>query len=236
MVLKQASQSWTIHFDEVIRGYDFIKNPCVYKKVSGSSVAFLVFYVNNILLIEIDVKMLKDTKAWLSTQLSMKDLGEASYILGIKIFRDGSKRMLGMTQNSYVEKVLKKFEMEYSKREFLPMRHGVKFSKKQSPKTDKEFKRMLDVSYASVIGNTQEAHWTAVKTILKYLRRTKDMFLVYGDGELILEGYSDASFWSDDDDAKSQSRFVFKLNVCVWWLGRVSSRIPQLIPPQKLNT
>ncbi|KAL0400358.1 UNVERIFIED_CONTAM: Retrovirus-related Pol polyprotein from transposon TNT 1-94 [Sesamum radiatum] len=63
-----------------------------------------------------------------------------------------------------------------------------------------------------------EAHWSAVKSILKYLKRTKDMFLIYGSGELILEGYSDASFQSDDDDAKSQLGFVFKLNggVVVW--------------------
>ncbi|KAL0313450.1 UNVERIFIED_CONTAM: Retrovirus-related Pol polyprotein from transposon TNT 1-94 [Sesamum radiatum] len=44
------------------------------------------------------------------------------------------------------------------------------------------------------------------------------MFLIYGGGELILEGYSDASFLADDDDAKSQSDFVFKLNggVVAW--------------------
>ncbi|KAL0308172.1 UNVERIFIED_CONTAM: Retrovirus-related Pol polyprotein from transposon TNT 1-94 [Sesamum calycinum] len=128
--LKQASQSWNIRFDEVIRGYDFVKNdfdPCVYKMVSGSSVVFLVLYVDDILLIANDIKMLMDTKAWLSTQLSMKDLGEASYILGIKIFRDRSKRILGITQNSYVEKVLERFKMEHSVRGFLPMRHGVKF-------------------------------------------------------------------------------------------------------------
>ncbi|KAL0457788.1 UNVERIFIED_CONTAM: Retrovirus-related Pol polyprotein from transposon TNT 1-94 [Sesamum latifolium] len=58
----------------------------------------------------------------------------------------------------------------------------------------------------------REAHWSAVKSILKYLKRTKDMFLIYGGGELILEGYSDASFQSDDDDAKFQSGFVFKFN------------------------
>ncbi|KAL0283240.1 UNVERIFIED_CONTAM: Retrovirus-related Pol polyprotein from transposon TNT 1-94 [Sesamum angustifolium] len=173
----------------------------------------------------------------------MKDLGEASYILGIKIFRDRSKRILGMTQNSYVEKVLKRFKMEHSKRGFLPMRHGVKLSKKQSSKTDEELKRMLDIPYALAICSIQytvqctrpdigyalsvtsryqacagEAHWTAVKTILKYLRRTKDVFLVYGCGELILEGFSDASFQSDDDDVKSQSGFVFKRNggVVAW--------------------
>ncbi|KAL2240722.1 UNVERIFIED_CONTAM: Retrovirus-related Pol polyprotein from transposon TNT 1-94 [Sesamum indicum] len=87
---KQASLNWNIRFDEVICGYDFIKNdfdPFVYKKVSGSSVAFLVLYVGDILLIGNDVKMLGDTKAWLCTQFSMKDLGEASYILGITITR-----------------------------------------------------------------------------------------------------------------------------------------------------
>ncbi|KAK4403150.1 hypothetical protein Sango_1055700 [Sesamum angolense] len=70
------------------KGYDFVKNdfnPCIYKKISGSSIAFLVLCVDDILLIYNDVKMLGDTEAWLSTQFSMKDLGEASYILGIKV-------------------------------------------------------------------------------------------------------------------------------------------------------
>ncbi|KAL0361630.1 UNVERIFIED_CONTAM: Retrovirus-related Pol polyprotein from transposon TNT 1-94 [Sesamum radiatum] len=75
--LKQASHSWNTHFDEVIRGYDFIKNdydPCVYKKISGSSIAYFVLYDDDILLIGDDVKMLGDIKAWLSTQFSMKDM------------------------------------------------------------------------------------------------------------------------------------------------------------------
>ncbi|KAL0413062.1 UNVERIFIED_CONTAM: Retrovirus-related Pol polyprotein from transposon TNT 1-94 [Sesamum radiatum] len=158
--LKQAFRSWNIRFDEVIRGYDFIKNdfdPCVYKKVSGSSVAFLVLYVDEILLIGNDVKMLCGTKAWLSTQFSMKDLGEASYILGIKIIWDRSKRMLRMTQTSYVEKVLNRFKMKNSKQGFLPMRHGVKLSKKQSPKTDEELRKMFDIPYALAVGSIQYA-------------------------------------------------------------------------------
>ncbi|KAL0345613.1 UNVERIFIED_CONTAM: Retrovirus-related Pol polyprotein from transposon RE2 [Sesamum radiatum] len=196
--LKQTSRSWNIRFDEVIRDYDFVKNdfdPCVYKKVSGSSIAFLVLYVDDILLIGNDVKILGDTKAWLSTQFFMKNLGEASYILGIKIFRDRSKRMLGMTQNSYVEKVLK--SIQYAALCTRP-----------------------DVAYALSVTSRYQAcarmaHWTAVKTILKYLRRTKDMLLVYSGSELILEGYTDASFQSDDDDSKSQLEFVFRLNTGV---------------------
>ena len=75
-----------------------------------------------------------------------------------------------------------------------------------------------DVSYAlSVTSRYQsdpgESHWIAVKNILKYLRRTKDVFLVYGgEEELVVTGYTDASFQTDKDDSKSQSSFVFKVN------------------------
>ncbi|KAL0292091.1 UNVERIFIED_CONTAM: Retrovirus-related Pol polyprotein from transposon TNT 1-94 [Sesamum angustifolium] len=88
----------------------------------------------------------------LSTQFSMKRLVEASYIFGLKIFRNRSKRMLGMTQNSYVEKVLQKVQDGTLRKRFLPMRHWVRMSKKQSPKTDEELKRMLDIPYASAVG------------------------------------------------------------------------------------
>jgi len=66
-----------------------------------------------------------------------------------------------------------------------------------------------DISYAlSVSSRYQsdpgESHWTAVKNILKYLRRTKDVFLVYGgQEELVVTGYTDASFQTDKDDLKS---------------------------------
>ena len=51
-----------------------------------------------------------------------------------------------------------------------------------------------------------------MKNILKYLRRTKDIFLIYEGSELKLEGYTDSSFQSDPDDSKSTSRYVFILN------------------------
>src|SRR3954462_12403004 len=54
---------------------------------------------------------------------------------------------------------------------------------------------------------------TAVKNILKYLRRTKDMVLSYGgDEQLVVNGYTDASWNTDPDDSKSQSGYVFILN------------------------
>ena len=60
----------------------------------------------------------------------MKDLGEAFYILDIKVYRDRSKRMIGLSQRMYIEEVLKRFSMKNSKRRFLPLRHGIDLTKK----------------------------------------------------------------------------------------------------------
>ena len=54
-------------------------------------------------------------------------------------------------------------------------------------------------------------HWTTVKHILKYLRRTRDYMLVYGREELVPVGYTDSDFMSDKDSRRSRSRHVFTL-------------------------
>ena len=67
--LKQASRSWNIRFDKIVKEFDFIRNedePCVYKKTSGSAIVFLVLYVDDILLIGNDIPMLQSVKVWLS--------------------------------------------------------------------------------------------------------------------------------------------------------------------------
>ena len=108
------------------------------------------------------------------------------------------------------------------------MSHGVSLSKDMCPKTKDERDSMTRIPYASAVGSIMYAmictrpdvsyalsmcsryqadpgdgHWIAVKNILKYLRRTKDAFLVYGEGELEVTGFADASFQIDKDDCKS---------------------------------
>ena len=63
--------------------------------MSGSYVAFLILYVDDILLIRNDIEFLDSIKGYLNKSFSMKDLGEATYILGIKIYRDRSRRLIG---------------------------------------------------------------------------------------------------------------------------------------------
>jgi len=221
--------------------FDFVKceeEPCVYKKTSGSIVIILVLYVDDILLIGNDIPSLEAVRSSLMKVFSMKDLGEAAYILGIKIYRDRSRRLIGLSQSAYIDKVLKRFSMENSKKGFLPMSHGIHLSKNQCPLTTVELDIMSRILYTSVIGSIMYAmictrpdisyalsvtsrhqanpglpHWTAVKNILKYLKRTKEVFLIYGrESELVVRGYTDASFQTDHDDLRSQSGYMFILN------------------------
>ena len=117
--------------------------------------------------------------------------------------------MIGLSQASYIDKILECFSMENSKKGFLPFWHAVALSKFQCPKTPEERESMRGIPYASAIGSlmyvmlcTQPdiyfsvgmvsryqsdpgpAHWTAVKHIIKYLKRTRDYMLVFSGENL----------------------------------------------------
>ena len=108
----------------------------------------MVLYVNDILLIENDMRALSSVKVWLSGQFDMKDLGEVDHILGIKLLQDCKHRMLGLSQAIYIDKIIACFSMQDSKKGFLPFRHGISLSKDQCPKTPVEIENMKAVLYA----------------------------------------------------------------------------------------
>nr|GEV69492.1 hypothetical protein [Tanacetum cinerariifolium] len=178
--LKQASRQWNKRSDDEIKKFGFSQNcdePCVYMKASGSYVTFLILSVDDILIMGNNIPMLQDVKSYLGRCFAMKDLGEAAYIIGIKIYRDKSKRLIGLCQSAYIEKILKRYFMKNSRPETIPMQEKLKLSKSQGASTPTKKHRMQNVLYAS---NPGELHWTTIKNILKYLHNTKDLFLVYG--------------------------------------------------------
>ena len=87
----------------------------------------------------------------------MKDLREAAYILGVKIYRDRSNKLLDLPQSTYIDKTLKKFSMDQSKKGYLPMSHGIYLSKDICLKTDVEVHNMQNVPYASAVGSIMYA-------------------------------------------------------------------------------
>ena len=127
------------------------------KPVFTSSVAFLILDVDDILLIGNDIEFLDSIKGYLNKSFSMKDLDEAAYILGIKIYRDRPRHLIGLSQSTYLDKVLKKFKMDQAKKGFLPVLQGVKLSKTQCQTTAEDREKMKNVPYASAIGSIMYA-------------------------------------------------------------------------------
>ena len=82
-----------------------------------------MLYVDDILLFGNDTAVLSSVKVWLSKTFHMKDLGNASYVLGIKLYHHRSRKLIGLTQTMYIDKVLSRLQIEQSKKGFLPVRH-----------------------------------------------------------------------------------------------------------------
>jgi len=205
--LKQSPRMWYQKFDTYIRGLGFTRSKedhCVYFKLIGDRVIYLVLYVDDMLLIGNDKEIIQDLKTQLFSKFDMKDLGAANYILGMEIKRDRANRKLWLNQRKYVETILQRFNMQDSKPVNVPIPVGVKLSAEQCPKTEEEEEDMSRVPYASAVGslmyamvctrpdiahavgvlsrfmsNPGKEHWTAVKRVFRYLRGTSDYGLCY---------------------------------------------------------
>jgi hypothetical protein len=86
-------------------------------------------------------------------ELSQMGLSQAAYILGIKIYRDRLKGLIGSSQDTYIHKVLKRFNIEEANKGFLPMSHRIHLSKTQCPSTTDKQERMSRIPYALAIGS-----------------------------------------------------------------------------------
>ena len=92
---------WYQKFDTFIRGLGLTRSKadhCVYFKLIGDRVIYLVFYVDDMLLVGNDKEIIQDLKTQLSSKFGMKDLGSTNYILRMEIKRDRTKRKLWLNQ------------------------------------------------------------------------------------------------------------------------------------------
>ena len=238
--LKQASRQWYLKFNDVITSFGFKENivdRCIYLKVSGSKIMFLVLYVDDILLATNDLGMMKSTKNFLSKNFEMKDMGEANYVIGIEIFHDRSQGLLGLSQKTYINKILERFKMEKCSAGKVPIQKGDKFGLYQCPKNELEKEEMNNISYASIVGSLMYAqtctrpdisfavgmlgryqsnpgieHWKAAKKVLRYLQGTKDHMLTYRRSNYLeTVGYSDSDYAGCCDTRKSTCGYVYLL-------------------------
>uniref|UniRef100_A0A2N9IWZ4 Integrase catalytic domain-containing protein n=1 Tax=Fagus sylvatica TaxID=28930 RepID=A0A2N9IWZ4_FAGSY len=207
--LKQASRQWYLKFDNVVTSFGFKENPvdhCIYLKINGSKIIFLVLYVDDILLASNDLGLLRETKRFLFDNFEMKDLGEASFVLGIEIHRDRSRGILGLSQKSYISRVLERFNMSTCSAGDAPIVKGDKLSKLQCPQNDLKRNEMKKIPYASAVGSLMYAQVCTRPDIafaISVLGRRSNLLEVVG--------YADADYAGCADDLKSTSGYVFML-------------------------
>jgi hypothetical protein len=235
--LKQAPRQWYKKFDSFMVEHEYDKTTsdhCVFvKKFSDGEFIILLLYVDDMLIVGRDTRKIDRLKEEFSKSFAMKDLGPARQILGMKISRDRKNGRLWLSQESYIEKVLDKFNMSNAKPASSPLAGHLKLSSKLSPTSEKENEEMKKVPYASAVGslmydmvctrpdvahavgvvsrflsNPGKEHWAAMKWILRYLKGTSRVCLCFGNVKQVLERFTDADMASDIDSRKSTSGYL----------------------------
>ena len=106
---------------------------CVYVKKTNVGIMFLTLYVDDILVARSDLEIINTTKRWLSSVFEMKDMGEVRYVLEVEIIRDRPRKLIGLYQKAYIENVLERFRMHYSKLVDTSAEKGLTLSLEQCP-------------------------------------------------------------------------------------------------------
>jgi hypothetical protein len=247
--IKQAPNAWNNTLDSFIRfTLKFnrcVNDVCVYFRSTrtGRLIIIAVFVDDMIIAFHRD-----DEKEWLSiknlfmSRFKIKDLGDAEFVLGMRVKRNRKERSLLLDQSLYTKKVLERFNALKAKPELTPS-SMVKLTKAMSPQSDEERATASKLPYLELVGSLLYAalatrpdithavnevcrfmsahgqqHWNAAKRILRYLTGTAKAELHYkpynNTEELRVEAYSDSDWAGDPDNRKSTTGFVVKLDGC----------------------
>eukprot|EP00253_Pinus_taeda_P020910 PITA_20910 len=227
--LKQAPRAWYSRIDAYLIENGFDKcdgEPTLYIKENDGKILIVVLYVDDLIFTSNDAFLIADFKAVMKSEFEMADLGFLRYFLGIEV--DQSENGVFISQDKYVEAVLKRFNMQNSKAAVTPTVVGLKLTKEDS---SKDFDPKL---YKSIVGSLmyltvtrpdimhvvslisrfmerpKETHWQAAKKILRYVNGTKGFGILYSSSEsFMLKGYTDSDWAGSVDDRKSTSGYVF---------------------------
>uniref|UniRef100_A0A1X7STY0 Reverse transcriptase Ty1/copia-type domain-containing protein n=1 Tax=Amphimedon queenslandica TaxID=400682 RepID=A0A1X7STY0_AMPQE len=245
--LKQSPRCWNTTLDIQLKSMGFAQtkgDPCLYVSTDGDPVIIAV-YVDDILIAAVTDEKISEVKAAIAERFDVKDMGELSYFLGIKVVQDPTANTIWIGQPNYIESLISDFDMTNAKSCNTPINVGEKLSKatEESIRADPEkyqsaVGRQLylstttrpDIAFAvsSVAKYTSDPtvqHWKAVKHIIRYLTGTVGYGLMFRKKKTAeVEGYSDADWAGDIDDRKSILGYLFKLSgASISWRSRKQS-------------
>lgn len=228
--LKQSGKCWNDEFSKQVSEMGFRScsvDPCLY--FNEEIETFMILYVDDILLIGPNNNAIDEIKAKLSEKYKMKDLGPVKRFLNMDIGRIESKKLLWISQENYITKILQKYSMEDCNPVSIPMDPNAIFVENKGPETNFPFRELIgslqyltcvsrpDITVAVNIlsqfqSNPSNEHWMGLKRILRYLNGTKHFRLNYqGNSSISLEGYADANYAGNSEDRKSTSGYIFQI-------------------------
>lgn len=234
--LKQTPRLWCIRFDKFMSDNWYISCQtyhCCYIKKYKACYIILLMYVDDMMIVELDMKKIKDMKKQLSKGFEIRGLSPAKNILGMRINRDECARKLKLSLVEYVENVMHRLNMKEVKPMSTPLASHFKLFKNQSSKTKEEQEHMRRTLYTSTVemlmynmictildishtirminiymSNTDKIHYEAVKWILIYLKRMVNMTLCFRGAGAELQSYVYSNLMGDLD-GRSTTGYIF---------------------------
>ena len=228
----QHMRAWNEKLNKVLGSLGFVKcskEPAVYRKTEKDDALLVAVYVDDLLVTGTSLELITEFKKRMAENFEMSDLGKLTYYLGIEVDQfDGG---IALRQNRYALKILEESGMSECNSTHIPMEFNVKMSKALREKSidEREYRRQIgclryllhtrpDLSFSvGVLSRYMQepkvSHGAALKQILRYLRGTVSLGIIFGRStKMELVGYSDSSHNVDDDDGKSTTGHVFYLN------------------------
>ena len=246
--LKQAGRKWYDTLKRTLADLGFSvssADPGVFHAHVEDHRIIIAVHVDDCAITSSSGELLQSFKKKINERHSITDLGPIHWLLGIKVTRDQNARTISLSQQSYIDTIIRRFNLQDAKAIPTPIVPGISYSTQDGPTNETEAARMDKTPYREAIGslmyaavatrpdisfavsmlsqfleNPGEAHWEAVKRIFRYLAGTREHALTYGGEEHELTGYTDAD-GSGQDHRRAISGFAYLIDGgAVSWRSR----------------
>lgn len=239
--LKQASRMWNERFHQFMEKIKFKRcqsDHCLYIRSNAGATCYILLYVDDLIIMCRDIKVIETIKRLLSNEFEMTDIGRANTFLGIHIERDENTGTIKIGQAEYFRRMLRKFNMMDCKPIATPIENGLDLKKGEiNQNCDAPYRELIGcLTYAtlttrpdlcaatSYFSRFQSCfgfdHYTHAKRILRYINGSMNLKMIYKKNlnAAPLVGYVDADWAGDKNDRKSTSGYVFKIfgNTVSW--------------------
>src|SRR6202522_752242 len=239
--LKQAGRRWYQKLVEIMTKLGFLRSEVdsavFYRRDKLLKLLIIILvHVDDCSIAGRPKGIIDKFKIEIQKYVKITDLGELHWILGIEVCRIREDKRIMLSQRSYIDSILRRYGFDDAKPVSTPMDPNICLTSEQSPKTTEEFAKMRNIPYHEAVGSLMYAslgtrpditfavqtvsrfsskpgtvHWEAVRRIFRYLKGTRELWLMYGSKVRELEGYVDAD-GTMAEDRKAISGYAFLVN------------------------